>query len=40
MNRWCNLCNCWCDDVEEVTDEELGCDYDCSDCKECQVIEG
>lgn len=40
MSKWCNKANCWCDDVREITDEQLDCDYDCNNCEECEEIIG
>ena len=38
--KWCNVAQCWCNDVEDVTDEQLGCDYDCNNCEEYEEILG
>lgn len=40
--KWCNLYNCWCDDVKDVIDETYVevCDYDCKSCDECEEILG
>lgn len=38
MSKWCNLANCWCDEAEEITEGQLGCDYECKGCEECEEI--
>ena len=35
--KWCNLYNCWCDEVEDIIDE-LGCDGDCKNCEESESL--
>lgn len=38
--NWCNLFDCWCDDVKEVIDNtyiEI-CDFDCAICEEREGI--
>ena len=39
MARWCNLYNCFCNDVEEVIPEEgIECDLDCRCCENMENI--
>lgn len=37
MSRWCNLYNCFCDEVNETVDERL-CDEDCINCDDSEEI--
>lgn len=39
MNKWCRLSNCWCDDVEEITEGQLDCDYECTNCEDFEEVE-
>lgn len=40
--KWCNMYECWCDELKNYNGEILGCDlnsdYDCNDCSECEKI--
>jgi len=37
--KWCGYYNCWCSDVEEITDNQNDCDLDCNDCKDCEYVQ-
>lgn len=30
--KWCDHYNCWCSDVEEITEGQFNCDLECNDC--------
>lgn len=40
--KWCNMFQCWCDDLEDIVEEETifeTCGMDCSDCDFCEEEE-
>ena len=42
MDLWCNVFQCFCEEVKEVVDDETiietTCFCDCEDCDESQLI--
>jgi len=38
MYDWCQLYQCWCDDVDDVIDV-LDCSGDCKSCDACCVLD-
>jgi hypothetical protein len=38
MSLWCNHYNCWCTDVDDITDGEADCDSECSSCEYSENI--
>jgi hypothetical protein len=36
--KWCDHYNCWCSDVEEITDGQYACDLDCNDCNNLEYV--
>lgn len=36
--KWCKVAECWCDEAEDITEGQLGCDYDCNNCDECVLV--
>ena len=38
--KWCSLYDCWCDEVEDIIDEEdIVCDFGCNGCQYCESVE-
>lgn len=37
MSKWCNLYNCFCEEVIDIS-EEVICDVDCSNCDNSEDI--
>lgn len=37
MSRWCNLYNCFCNEVDEII-EETFCDGDCRNCEDSEEL--
>ena len=37
--KWCKYFGCWCNEVEEVIEEEMiDCDIDCNNCDMMEII--
>jgi hypothetical protein len=36
--KWCNQYNCFCSEVEEITEGMGCCDYECYGCEEAVEI--
>ena len=37
--KWCNYIGCSCDYVEELTEGDCNCGYDCDNCQDSEEIE-
>ena len=37
--KWCGYYNCWCSDVEEITDGECDCELFCEICDDLEYVE-